>query len=436
MKSEARDREEHPAITEILGKTANIENAASNADLLIKQILAAVDDNAAQFASRIANVENAASNADLLIKQVLAVVSDIAVQVASTKQAESAAANAGPEQNVADNPNPASDAEVLVERMHASVGGLSSLLAEYGNSVGAATAPPDKDGVTGGAVEQDERTSLDLLSTALQRIESQLATLRKTQDMPASGELSMRLAALEAAAIGRTYASEPDGPEPGVLKQDDWRKLLSVSYPSLFNLWLKLYESALPHYSESIEASCSTWENRFAVAFRDFLRIHAGGYLLDVGSGTLACPVYLEGYPAKLVYGLDPRPAESETAFPIVVGVNEFLPFADNSFRTVCNATSLDHVIDLEKALEETSRVLTEDGRFVIWYAHLPDAPPPSPEPRRDKNGMPVGVDQFHLFHLNDAWFLPMVDRHFALVDRRVYSVGSFSHVFAAYRKR
>lgn len=247
------------------------------------------------------------------------------------------------------------------------------------------------------------------------------------------GDISLRLAALEAAALAnpRSYDAAP---RPPVFKLgfDRWKELLSGRYPELYPHWLKLYEHALPHYNTSVEASCSTWNNRFAVAFRDYVKIFGRGYLLDVGSGTLNIPVYLAGYPLSFTRGLDPRPPETHTELHISCGVNEFIPYADESFQTVCNATSLDHVIDLDRSLSETARVLSSDGLFVIWYAHLPGSPPPPSV----TDSSASGVDDFHLFHINDEWFMPTLDRYFHVVDRRVYPVGSFCHVFAAYRKR
>jgi SAM-dependent methyltransferase len=253
----------------------------------------------------------------------------------------------------------------------------------------------------------------------------------------ASGSANdIRLAALETAALGAPppeQAGGPPQPRPGA---DDWRTQLAAFSPRRFETWIKLYEAALPFYEESVEASCSTWNNKYAVAFRDYVRIFARGHVLDVGSGVLPCPVYLEGYPPELLQGLDPRAAASAASFPIAAGVNEFLPFEDASFQTVCNATSLDHVIDLERALDESARVLCEGGRLLLWYAHIPDAPPPPREPGPEEAAEIAPLDQFHLFHLNDDWFLPMLEGRFRIMDRRVYTVGGFSHVFAAYEKR
>ncbi len=269
---------------------------------------------------------------------------------------------------------------------------------------------------------------------AVQSLQPRLAAIERRFNETAAADNNARLAALEAAALTRQWdVSGNFNPPVFQSGRSDWKALLAAHKPQLFESWLRSYEMALPHYNKSIEGSCSTWNNRFAVAFRDYLKLYARGYVLDVGSGTLSMPVYLAGYPESRARGLEPRPIDGKTDLQIMCGVNEFIPFADDSFQTVCNATSLDHVIDLDTALAETARVLSDDGLFVVWYAHVPDAAPPSDKPRVNDRGEEAGVDEFHLFHINDDWFLPMIERHFRVIDRRVYPVGSFSHVFAAY---
>lgn len=265
-------------------------------------------------------------------------------------------------------------------------------------------------------------------------IATDIVTLKQHNPQPvATPGNDMRLAALETAALLKVIPLTADFAEP-VFRDgfDAWEALLAERYPHLFDIWHKLYLTALPHYEESIEASCSTWSNKFAVAFRDYVKIFAEGYVLDIGSGILNCPVYLEGYPARLLRGLDPRRVADKSDFPIATGVNEFLPWDDASFQTVVNGTSLDHVVDVDRSLDETARVLGKGGKFVIWYAHIENSPPP---PDVDpKLAQPViGVDEFHLFHIDDKWLLPKLSKRFDLIDRRIFPSGGFSHVFAAY---
>lgn len=284
---------------------------------------------------------------------------------------------------------------------------------------------------TDNRVENQAIVQLQILS-AIQGLEPQQQAL-SVCNTPAHAE---RLAALEAAALAKPLMVDADYPAPHYLAPDrHWSLLLRELAPDHYSVWQDCYDNAIAHYTSDMAASCSTWDNRFAVAFRDYLSLFAQGNLLDIGCGTQEIPVYLEGYPTDLLRGLEPREPATEAAFEIRMGVNEFLPWSDASFQTVCNATSLDHVIDIEKSIDESARVLGEGGRFVIWYAHISDADKPlGPS---ETAGNPIeALDSFHLFHINDAWFMPMMLRRFRLIDRRTFQSGSFSHVFAAYEKR
>lgn len=280
--------------------------------------------------------------------------------------------------------------------------------------------------------DENARIVLKSCLTSVNALQAQLSQLSAimAHGLSASEDNIVRLAAIEAAALIKSKAPDQAFHEPRPMDaQEDWRALLKRHRPETFDLWMRLFEHSLPFYETAIEASCSTWDNRYAVAFRDYLTLFAEGYLLDVGSGTLKRPVYLEGYPAELLRGLDPRQATAATDFPVATGVNEFIPWADESFQTLCNATSLDHVIDLGKALDECARVLCAKGRLVLWYAHVPGSAQPN------AGAAPEAVDEFHLFHLDDDWFLPMVQKRFRVIDRRIFPSGAFSHVFAAYEK-
>ena len=52
-----------------------------------------------------------------------------------------------------------------------------------------------------------------------------------------------------------------------------------------------------------------------------------------------------------------------------IVGCAEFIPCRSKVFDTVIFATSLDHVCDLETTIEETHRVLSEDGVVILWVS-------------------------------------------------------------------
>lgn len=272
--------------------------------------------------------------------------------------------------------------------------------------------------------------SVESTKSVVASIEARIDQLSDKFLQSVPDENAVRLAALESAALAT--ARKPFGgyDKPGTMELDEaWEDAMAEAYPGAYDVWKKLFDKGAASYRDEIEASCSTWDNRFARAFRDYVTIFADGHLLDIGCGTLKRPVYLEGYPSTLLHGLEPRNFDRPCDLEISGGVNEFLPWKNESFQTVVNATSLDHVIDLERSIAETARVLVEGGRFVLWYAHIDGSPPPAPIDSKNF----AGVDEYHLFHLNDEWFLPMLEEHFNLLDRRIFPVEGFSHVFATY---
>jgi SAM-dependent methyltransferase len=92
---------------------------------------------------------------------------------------------------------------------------------------------------------------------------------------------------------------------------------------------------------------------------------------LDVGCGAGRSTAALAPY-ARRVVGLEPAPAmlaHRRTVAPdasFVVGAAERLPFAGGTFELVTAAGSLNYT-DLPLALAEIARVLTGDGRFVLY---------------------------------------------------------------------
>lgn len=101
---------------------------------------------------------------------------------------------------------------------------------------------------------------------------------------------------------------------------------------------------------------------------QNFKRFIEGNYrngkVLDLGCGPLAWPDYLP----KTIYnpfGIDPKPSKFQGSF--LQSVAEDLPFKSDFFDCVICATSLDHMLDVEKAISEISRTLKPHGRFLIW---------------------------------------------------------------------
>lgn len=95
------------------------------------------------------------------------------------------------------------------------------------------------------------------------------------------------------------------------------------------------------------------------------------GRALDVGCGAGLSTAALAGL-ADVVVGMEPVPTmliHRRKVAPqarFVVGSAERLPFGSATFDLVTAAGSLNYV-DLGSALSEAARVLTPDGRFVIY---------------------------------------------------------------------
>lgn len=89
------------------------------------------------------------------------------------------------------------------------------------------------------------------------------------------------------------------------------------------------------------------------------------GPVLDIGCGLLPLPNYLKC--CKRPYGIDPY-LGSVRAFPFCQALGEYIPFRDKSFSAVLLMSSLDHVIDAQIVINESYRVLTDDGQLFIWY--------------------------------------------------------------------
>lgn len=105
--------------------------------------------------------------------------------------------------------------------------------------------------------------------------------------------------------------------------------------------------------------------------FKDYLsRKIVKGKILDVGCGPLDLPGYLDLPKINnyQIYGLDPINNVNFKGF-MINGCAEFMPFSDGFFDNIIYATSLDHVCSIEKALQETYRVLSKNGKLILWIS-------------------------------------------------------------------
>jgi SAM-dependent methyltransferase len=164
--------------------------------------------------------------------------------------------------------------------------------------------------------------------------------------------------------------------------------------------------------------------DRYSRIFRSFVEIYARGRVLDVGCGVFGRPYYLASYPSNLISGIDPLPQVEPPDFECVRGISEYLPWPDRSFSTVISATSLDHCLSLDRSLEEISRVLAPEGRFLLWIGSNPGAAEYLPDVEDF-----VPADQYHLFHFDVSWLDPLLSRSWAVMDQIELQRTGYSHV-------
>ncbi len=88
------------------------------------------------------------------------------------------------------------------------------------------------------------------------------------------------------------------------------------------------------------------------------LEVKPADALLDVGCGTAR---YLSLFPCKKT-GIDPSfELLKRASIPVVQGVAEHLPFADNSFDIVLSLTAIHNFTDVKQSVAEIHRVARRD---------------------------------------------------------------------------
>lgn len=206
---------------------------------------------------------------------------------------------------------------------------------------------------------------------------------------------------------------------------DEYLNALRQLNPKAFPVWWELFENAKRSYMNSRHESCSMHDNSYAQAFHSFFSLHGRGRVLDIGSGIYGLPVYLSGYPRNLISAVEPLELMEPANFEVVQGFAEFMPWPNGSFNTILSATSLDHVLCLETALQEIHRVISPKGRFLIWIGAVPGAKPFDPQAETV-----TAIDDFHLFHFDSPWFEEAIDPLFSIKEKLVFPTPSFDHVF------
>ena len=162
-------------------------------------------------------------------------------------------------------------------------------------------------------------------------------------------------------------------------------------------------------------ASDDVHYQRHLFRMKDFLG-SAGGLTLDVGCDDPVLGAALLQESAKYV-GLDPFCRRS-TPFR-VIGFGEQLPFCDESFDGVVFNTSLDHILDWRRALDEASRVLVPGGILYISTLVWTD--------RAD-----LVTDAVHFHHFRDYEIFGAL-QGWKVMDERRYDYKGASHRHGLY---
>ena len=202
-------------------------------------------------------------------------------------------------------------------------------------------------------------------------------------------------------------------------------------FPKIFNLWRERLDATLVAFAQTKVGNAAVASDLYSRIFRDFIEAHAIGRVLDVGCGVFGRPYYLDGYPSELIAGLEPLPMQKPADFELVRGLGEYLPWPDSSFSTVISATSLDHCLSLERTLDEMVRVLRPGGHILLWIGSNPGSTKFEPD-RSDF----IPADQFHLFHFDKAWFEPLLEEEFELLDRLELRCPGYSHILYKLRPK
>lgn len=142
-------------------------------------------------------------------------------------------------------------------------------------------------------------------------------------------------------------------------------RLLAAADENLLAVWHITQLRSIPLYRENSPDSCADAGRADVRTFAEFMQL-SGKSVLDIGSGAFARPGYVPNDVGDYV-GIDPIRPESRPAFPVCSALAECLPFRDGQFDAVILATSLDHVLDMERTFEEIRRVLARNGSCYFW---------------------------------------------------------------------
>ena len=148
-------------------------------------------------------------------------------------------------------------------------------------------------------------------------------------------------------------------------------KKLFNSYRKDYLLNKTLNNNGYMSYQFLKEGSISLPDREDVKRFCNFIKEnYCGRVILDVGCGVMNIPGYLmlDNRNELELIGIDPIDDNNFDGLRIV-GCSEFVPLTDDSVNTIIFATSMDHVCNLRRTVQESHRLLSEKGKVLVWMS-------------------------------------------------------------------
>ena len=215
------------------------------------------------------------------------------------------------------------------------------------------------------------------------------------------------------ASLDETPAADPPAYQSEPVTLEAALEWLREEVPHAFALWREAFDAAKDAYAGFSTDSCSVEGHEMAELFRLYLQPYLRGNVLDIGCGPQSIPRYLQA-PSRTcrICGIDPLGDQADHPFEFYRGVAEFLPWEADQFDMVVIGTSIDHVLLLDKCLDEIHRVLRPDGHVALWVSFVTGSPPYDPYTSATSK-----ADEYHLFHCGREWFYEELRQYFEFAE-------------------
>lgn len=142
------------------------------------------------------------------------------------------------------------------------------------------------------------------------------------------------------------------------------------------------FEDHLQEYEQWFETNRWAYFSELE-AVKSLMPAKGIGVEIGVGSGLFAKPLGIK-------IGLEPSPKMAEMArkrgIEVVEGIAEEMPFDDKSFDFALLVTTICFLDNVEKALQETNRILKRDGQILIGFVDRQSPIGQQYEKNKDKN--------------------------------------------------